>query len=328
MITIHTTADDLVKMRFAYRPMLEIPLSYRVLINPQFQGPYHRWVEDTYRTLHEVELTYLSALVTPHGYIPDFLTPTPTGKLTDLEADFAALRATPDALIQDGILTLIKAHGDSEMRRYFLTHPREGIECLIEEMRAYWQRTLAHHWSRMITNIEGDMLYRARLLALDGPGALFSDMHSSLSLGKNQIVIEPACEHFHEGDELSLNGEGLQLVPLIFRGCGRMYQVTPGWQPMVAYGIRGAGLWYQRQAAADQSLELALGAGRARVLRALATPATTGEVAYRLHISAAAASQHLSRLTKAGLSQPRRSGKRVYYHLTERGQKLLTLFSD
>ena len=328
MVTIHTTADDLVKMRFAYRPLLEIPLSYRVLVNPAFQGPYHRWVDDTYQRLHDLELPYLSALVSPHGYIPDFLTPTPTRKQTDIEADFAELLATPDGAIRAGILDLIEEHGDSAMRRWFLAHPRESMECLVEELRIYWQRTLAHHWQRMIANIEGDMLYRGRLLALDGPGAMFSDLHSTINLQKNQLVLQAACQHGHGEVELSLNGGGLQLVPLIFKGCGRMYQVAPGWQPMLAYGIRGAGLWYQRQAAADQSLELALGAGRARVLRALSTPATTSEVAYRLRLSAAAASQHLTRLTKAGLSQPRRSGKRVYYHLTERGQKLLTLFSD
>jgi DNA-binding transcriptional ArsR family regulator len=328
MITIHTTADDLVKMRFAYRPLLEIPLSYRVLVNPEFQSPYHRWVDETFHTLHDLELPYLSALVTPYGYIPDFMTPTPSGKQTDIEADFAELLATPDEAIRAGILELISEHGDSDMRRYFLAHPREGVACLVEEMRVYWQYALAHHWSRMIANVEGDMLYRARLLALDGPGAMFSDLHSTVSLDKNQLVLQHGCQHRHADVKLSLNGEGLQLVPLIFKGCGRMYQVAPGWQPMLAYGIRGMGLWYQRQPTDDQSLELALGAGRARVLRALSTPATTGEVAYRLRISAAAASQHLARLTKAGLSQPRRSGKRVYYHLTERGQKLLTLFAD
>ena len=328
MTTIHTTADDLVKMRFAYRPLLEIPLSYKVLICPDFQVPYYRWVDETQRSLHDLELPYLSALVTGHGYIPDFLTPTPSGKQTDIEADFAELLATPDDLIRAGILTLIEEDGDSAIRRFFLAYPREAIVCLVEELRVYWQRTLVHHWSRMIANIEGDMLYRARLLALDGPGALFGDLHSTVNLDRNKIEIQSSCQRKHKEFELSLNGEGLQLVPLIFRGCGRMYQVAPGWQPMLAYGIRTAGLWYQRQAASDQSLELALGAGRARVLRALSTPATTGEVAYRLRISAAAASQHLSRLNKAGLSQPRRSGKRVYYQLTERGQKLITLFSD
>jgi DNA-binding transcriptional ArsR family regulator len=37
-------------------------------------------------------------------------------------------------------------------------------------------------------------------------------------------------------------------------------------------------------------------------------------------------SQHLMRLAEAGLVEPHRSGKRVYYHLTERGETLIALF--
>jgi DNA-binding HxlR family transcriptional regulator len=326
MITINIMPDDLVKMRFAYRPLLEIPLSYRVLINPEFQSPYRPWLEEVRHTLYDADLPYLSALVTGHGYIPDFLTPTPSTKHGDIEADFEALLATPDELIQDGILTLIESDGDSEMRRYFLAHPRAAIGCLVEELREYWRRTLVHYWSRMMSTLEGDLLYRARQLALDGPGALFEDLHSSVDFRNSQIQLLPVCQHLHDDVELTLHGEGIQIVPLIFRGCGRMFQVTQGWQPMLAYGVRGAGLWYQKPASSNQSLEHALGTGRARVLRVLQMPASNGEIAFKARISAATASQHLLRLTKAGLVQPQRSGKRVYYSLTERGVSLLALF--
>jgi DNA-binding HxlR family transcriptional regulator len=137
--------------------------------------------------------------------------------------------------------------------------------------------------------------------------------------------MQPICDYRHQDIELTLNGEGIQLVPTIFRGCGRMFQITPGWQSMLAYGVRGSGLWCQK-AASNQSLELALGAGRARVMRALASPASTGEVALKVRISSATASQHLTRLRRAGLVEPRRSGKRVYYCLTPRGEDLLALF--
>src|SRR5215813_8983207 len=104
MITIHVTPDDLVKMRFAYRPLLEIPLSYRVLVNPEFQSPYYRWTDEAFRALNELELPYLNALVTGHGYIPDFLTPTPSSKRADIEADLGELLLTPDEIIQEGML--------------------------------------------------------------------------------------------------------------------------------------------------------------------------------------------------------------------------------
>jgi DNA-binding transcriptional ArsR family regulator len=326
MITIHLTSDDLANIRFAYRPLMEIPLSYRVLINPAFQSPYRPWVEEVRRSLHGLDLPYLSALVPPEGYIPDFLTPTPVANRTDVEDDFAELLATPDHVMRMGILELIERHGDSDIRRYFLAHPREAVECLVEDLRLYWRRTLAHYWPRMTSVIEGDILYRARRIALDGPGALFDDIHPSVAQQPNCIQIQPVCAHAHNPIEFTLDGGGIQLVPLVFRGCGRMYQFAPDWQPMLAFGARGAGLWYQRLPNSDQSLEWALGAMRAQVLQALTTPATTGEVALRLYLTAGSVSLHLTRLAKAGLVEPRRSGKRVYYHLTQRGQHLLALF--
>lgn len=326
MITIHVTPDDLVKLRFAYRPLLEIPLSYRVSINLGFQSPYHHWLDESCRALYDTELPYLNALVPAHGYIPDFLTPTPTTKRTDIEADFEELLMTPDSVIQEGIFTLIQEEGDSEMRRFFLVHPRAAIGCLVEEMRQYWERTLAHYWSRMIATLESDVLYRARQLALDGPGSLFDDLHSTVDFQNNQIQLQPVCQHMHNDIDLTLNGTGIQLVPLIFRGCGRMFQVAPGWQPMLAYGVRGTGMWYQKAPQSNRSLEHALGVGRARVLQVLRIPVSNAEVAFKAQISTATASQHLMRLKKAGLVQPHRQGKRVYYSLTERGENLLDLF--
>ncbi|MBC7813376.1 MAG: helix-turn-helix transcriptional regulator [Burkholderiales bacterium] len=324
MITLDVTPDDLVKLRFAYRPLLEIPLSYRVLVNPSFQSPYHRWIDEAYRALYANELPYLNALVPDHGYIPDFLTPTPSAKRVDIEADFAELLSTPDELIRKGISTLIEADGETEMRRFFLTYPREAVACLVEEMRGYWQRTLKTYWSRMISTLESDMLYRARRLALEGPAALLNDLHSSVTYHGDQIHIQPVCQHRSSDVELTLSGNGIQLVPLIFRGCGRMFQVDTDWPSMLAFGVHGTGLWHHKPP--SQSLEMAMGAGRARVLQTLTTPATTGEVAHKAQISAATASQHLSRLAKAGLVEAHRNGKRVYYHLSQRGVELIELF--
>jgi DNA-binding transcriptional ArsR family regulator len=221
---------------------------------------------------------------------------------------------------------LIEEDGESEMRRFFLVHPREAIQCLVEELRDYWRRALARYWSRMIGSLESDVIYRARRLALDGPGSMFDELHSSVKYGDNAIQLQPLCQYQHSDFEATLRGDGIQIVPTIFRGCGRMFQIVPDWQPMLAYGVRGAGLWYQKPPSSNQSLELALGKGRARVLEVLKTPSSSGEVAFKTKTSAANASQHLRRLTGAGLVQPRRSGKWVYYHLTERGEHLLALF--
>ncbi len=94
---------------------------------------------------------------------------------------------------------------------------------------------------------------------------------------------------------------------------------------MIGYNARGVGQ-YNQDSRASKPLELALGAARAAVLQTLVTPASTGEVAHKLGIASGGVSEHLKRLTQAGLAEPHRSGKRVYYQLTRRGEDLIALF--
>jgi DNA-binding transcriptional ArsR family regulator len=97
---------------------------------------------------------------------------------------------------------------------------------------------------------------------------------------------------------------------------------------MICYTPRGTGLWWRKpDTTAIHSLELTIGEARAHILQSLEIPASTGEVAHALRVTSGAVSQHLSLLNKAGLVENRRSGKRVYYSLTERGEELLKLFS-
>jgi DNA-binding MarR family transcriptional regulator len=324
MINIHLTSADLAGMRFVYSPYLEIPLSYLVLTNPTYQTLYLRWVDKARHALHDVQLPYLSALVEPTGYIPNFLTPTPMGNRLNIEDDFEDILATPDEIIQRDILALIADRGDSEMRRYFLAYPREAVACLVEEMQWYWSRLLSPYLSRLMATVDGDILYRGRLLAMDGPGSLLEDLHPSISFRDNQVQIKPILNSDQPDLQFQLRGKGIQLVPMVFLGRGRSYQLGERWHPMLLYRARGTGLWYQKPP--SQSLEAALGTARAQVLQALITPSSTTEVSHKLSITAATVSQHLARLMKAGLVIPRRSGKCVYYHLTKRGEDVIALF--
>lgn len=325
MHTINLTPDDMLKMRFAYRPVMEIPFSYRVLVNPEHHSPHRRWVEETVRALHDVELPYLDALVPRRGFLPDFLTPTPLTNRVEIEDDLAEVLATPDAVIRQQVQWLIQDVGETEMRRFYLAHPREAVQCLVEEMRIYWQRALAHSWPRLVSVLEGDILYRGRQLALEGIESVLPDLHPSISYQPGAIHLAPRAAAAHCPIKVSLHGDGIQLVPIVFNVAGRTWKVTPEWRPMIGYSPRGVG-FYNHQARGSRPLEVALGAGRARVLQGLRSPATTGELAHRLGLTSGAVSQQLHRLMRAGLVEPQRSGKRVYYRLTQRGEALIALF--
>ncbi len=47
-----------------------------------------------------------------------------------------------------------------------------------------------------------------------------------------------------------------------------------------------------------------------------------------LGLTAGAVSQHLGRLKEAGLVEPLRQGRRVFYRLTSRGEQLVGLFDS
>jgi hypothetical protein len=132
MPKIHLTQEDLIHLRFAHRPLLEIPCSYRVFINPDYQAPHQRWVEYAHRALYGIEFPYLDALIARQGYIPDFLTPTPVKHSVSIEDDLETVLASPDDLIRKNVRWLIMDEGETEMRRFFISHPREAVRCLVD----------------------------------------------------------------------------------------------------------------------------------------------------------------------------------------------------
>ena len=96
-------------------------------------------------------------------------------------------------------------------------------------------------------------------------------------------------------------------------------------------GVRPRGvanLWASSPGPNGRALEAALSAGRASVLKGLLTPRTTTELARHLEMSPAAVSAHLSRLKVAGLVEPHRNGRKVFYRLSEAGESLLEIFGE
>ena len=124
------------------------------------------------------------------------------------------------------------------------------------------------------------------------------------------------------------DGRGILLVPVAF-AWPDVYVISDApWQPTLVYAARGvARLWESEPPGMGEAIEAALGPGRARVLKSLAVPSTT-ELARAMGVSAGTVSQHLSRLRRAGLVEPHRRGRSVYYRLSPGGESLLDLFGE
>jgi DNA-binding transcriptional ArsR family regulator len=184
---------------------------------------------------------------------------------------------------------------------------------------------ISPYWLRIREHLEGDTLKRGQALAIGGVEALLSGLHLKASYSAGTLELDKQYEALIEPA-----GRGITLVPCVFAWPRVEVLVQPGYRPTLAYGPRGvAKLWTSSSPTPNgTALEAALGFGRASVMKNLPVPTTTTELARRLRLSPAAVSAHLSRLKAAGLVEPHRNGKRVYYRLSCAGESLLGVFGE
>jgi DNA-binding transcriptional ArsR family regulator len=324
VLRLHLVPEDFGQIRFACSPLWEAVLSFLVLQGSSSRTFHHPWVAASRRALQGVDLSPLDALLghdTTH--FPDFLTPPPTSPLPEIATEIELLRATPDAIVRDEVLYLLRDCASPPANlNCFLDAPERALARLAETLTRYWGCALAMHWPQIRQLLEADIAGHAQRLALSGPEALFADLHPAVRYrdGVLEVGERPPLR------EMTLDGRGLLLVPVAFAWPSVYVIVEPPWPLAILYSPRGvANLWCAAPPAPD-ALRHLVGEGRARVLSTLATPRTTTELARQLGLTAGAVSQHLSRLQRAGAVTPRRSGRRVYYGLTARGGSLLDQF--
>ena len=342
MIAIEVAPKDLLQVRFGFSPLIEITLSYMLYRSYRdnivgggcYTGglPPHilRWLAATDDILLDIAFPYMDATVLPRWFVADFLTPTPHTTLLSFEDELMSVSKTPRELIWKDIETLIRFDGESDERLAFLHDPQGALYCLIEELRLYWKLILAPHWSRMVSVLEGDVLYRAKQMALAGVDDVLSSLSPQLEFHGDTLLM-PTKKPEHDLYPTSLHERGVQLVPTMFSVREHMHwQINDDWHPMLIYAARGVGQWFSGGDLmdVDEAMELTLGASRAKVLQALITPTNTGELAHQLNVTAGSVSQQLNRLTQAGLVESNRSGNRVYYRLSRRGERLLDVFAE
>ncbi len=322
-VKIYPTVQDFVELRFAFSPIWEIITSFRVLQNVARHALYLSWVNETLPLIQELELDFMTAIISPEGYIPDFLTPTPTTPHPQISQELEELAATSSEQVQFDIAALNRVLGQtSPLRQQFLDQPQVTLQQLIRQIHTYWEVALAGHWQRMVSVLEGDVLFRARQLALHGAEHLFSDLHPMVQY--NHFCIEIATAY---SEQLHLDGRGLLLVPVIFSWPDIYVQTVPSWRPMLVYNARGAGAWQVHDIKPNVELSRLIGGSKAQILYLLTTPTNNKDLARQLGLTNGAVSQHIKQLRGAGLVNAVPQGRWVYYYLTERGEAIVALFA-
>ncbi|MFC6019401.1 ArsR/SmtB family transcription factor [Plantactinospora solaniradicis] len=337
MLRIFFSSEDIARTRVAPAAdqVWELVLSLHLLQGRSRDPVMAGWRRDVSGGLRRDsvlgQLRLLLALNPPRGYFPDFLTPYQS--LHGLEAGLDTIRSTPITALERDLNVLAVenplslpssanalARGDGEVLRH-----------LTDSMRTYQVTAIEPYWARIQAAVEADRSRRARALLDGGAEGLLASLRPAMrwDSGVLEVPDYPVVRELH------LDGRGLLLVPSFF--CARIpvTLVDPELPPVLVYPVdrlggltpapgEGAGpVAAVGQGGGQAALAALIGRTRARVLEVVGDGCSTGEVARRLHISPAAASQHTSVLRNAGLLVSHRDRNTVLHTLTPLGRAML-----
>lgn len=317
-ITWEMRPEDVARIRFAFSPLWELVASLRTLRQPARQSLHLPWIKAVRPRLAGLDLTELLALVPPTGYLADFITPPPDTPLPDFAAELERVRHTAPERVLDELAHLREAgRADPAVLDRLAADPEAAVARAADALEAYWETCFAEFWPRVYSLLERDVLRRSRQLAQGGARELFAGLDPAVTwTGERLLVDRPWCVTG------GLHGDGLVLVPTAFHWPSVAVMSAP-YQSMLVYPVLGVGtLWEQGPPPAPGALAALIGRSRARILLALAEPATTSALAGRMSLTPGAVSQHLGVLSGGGLAVGMRVGKQVVYRRTLAGDML------
>ncbi|MFD3530437.1 DUF5937 family protein [Streptomyces sp. NPDC058664] len=317
------SAADLAQTRFAVSPLWEVVTSYRVLARLPDSVPHRRWAAQVRPRIVRAGLDrgWLAALVPAHGYLADFLNPTPAGPFPTLGAELDAVRRTPAEQVRTDLGMLAKENEAGARTRLLYDDPAAALPKVADEIETYWELALAPYWARIQHVLEADVFHRARQVAEHGSARVLSELHETVRWDDGTLrLVRRHCSLSRDQA-----GSGLLLVPSVFAWPQVLTRSVHPDPPQLAYPARGFGsVWEPRTAgAATEAVAAVLGRSRALLLTELDTPASTTQLATHCGLSAAGVSQHLIALRNAGLVTAHRSGRSVLYARTAVADQLL-----
>ncbi|MFF0410958.1 ArsR/SmtB family transcription factor [Kitasatospora sp. NPDC004745] len=332
MIRLTIDSTGLARTRFAVSPLHEAVNTLMASGLNTRTGPY-AWVGRTRRVLRRERLELLSGLALDQagGYLPDFLSPHPTGPAPTVAEQLEAVRRTPPERVRAELDTV--QHGVPAARlngrpvpdvvlRTLARGPRYFAERVADELGRYWDVALAPYWADARAVLDAEIDQRGRFLARHGSGALFNSLAPQMCWAEGRIELESRFE-------VALPARMVLLMPtLVSHEIHLILDPVDGVHraPTVMYPVPRVPSTVPHAPA--PSLAQLLGPTRADLLSALVGPATTAALAARHFLSAGTVSYHLGVLHRAGLVSRVRSGREVLYRRTPRGEELVEAQED
>jgi hypothetical protein len=319
---IHFTAKDLerIQVRPTLGPLAETVKALSLLRCPrQARAPYRQW-RDQVKDRLTPQMTALTALSPPGS--PGVDLPMLTGTAPTMEQGVQALLAVPREHLLMEMSYVDRMHKlPASAWAAAETGGQARLRLAAATVAAY--RVLVEpYWTRIHACLHAEQVACLRALAAGGPDRLLASLQSELIRWRPPVleVLVPS------NLDMPLNGRGIALVPSVFVGQIPMLHTNPNdptaapWLLLPPAGQRQ--LWNSPRPR-GAALAALVGRNRAAVLRTIADGCTTTELADRVGISLAAASQHASVLRDAGLITTHRQGSAVLHVLTPLGAELL-----
>jgi DNA-binding transcriptional ArsR family regulator len=319
-VTLRLDPADRAYVRLAFSPLWECVAAFRAWMDPGRHALLLPWISRIKPAVSRRDWEPLTSLaMAPRGAIPDFLAPPPTTPLPEINEELASLRSVSADVVRAEIEIARRGDLPRDLQTA-LKQPASLLMRLASLLEEFWQRAVAPEWGLLRARLEGEVLFRARALAMGGLDELFDGMHSDISYHNGQLTIR--TDSYWDGKNRK---RGLLLVPSIFSSPDVFLTVRPPWHPCIVFTSRGiADLWSDSAQTSPDSLKMLVGASRAKVMFRLFKPQTTIEVATGLKLSPAAASEQMTKLWRAGVLERTRIGQRVFYSLNDKGKLVLS----
>jgi Helix-turn-helix domain len=323
---IHFTAEDLERIRVSptLGPLAETVMALGMLRcgrqQPALLGPWRGQIMDKITP----RMAPLTAFMPLGGQAVDLCML--TGAASTIELGVQALMAMPSerVLCEMGYTDRMWKLPASAWAAAVAGSPAR-LE-LADATQVAYRALIEPYWPRIHACLHAEQVTNAKILTSGGPSQLLASLQSRWIRWRPPVleVLVPFQAEVH------LDGRGIVLVPSVFVGEAPMLHSNPSdpadapWliMPPADDRVDRRRLWdHSRPRGA--ALAALVGRNRAAVLSAVAHGCTTTELADRVGISLASASQHASVLRNAGLITTRRQGSAVLHVLTPLGAELL-----
>jgi predicted transcriptional regulator len=323
---IHFTDEDLerIQVRPSLGPLGETVKAMGLLRCPQQpRAPYRQWRGQVKGRLTP-QMAAFTAMVPPGSKGVDLSML--TGTAATLEQGVQALLAVPREQL---LVEMEFTDRDHELPAAVWAAAETGSQARLQlaaAAMAAHQVLVEPYWTQVHACLHAEHVARLRTLAAGGPDRLLASLQSPWVRWRPPVleVLVPVDY------DVPLNGRGIALMPSVFVGQIPSLHQNPNDPSAVPWLVLppADSRMEQRQLWGNSrprgaALAALVGRNRAAVLRTIADGCSTTELAGRVGISLAAASQHASVLREAGLITTHRQGSAVMHMLTPLGAELL-----